>query len=102
MLSNRITANNLEEKPASHAKSNTVNTIKLFQPDGFETEFFSSFLSPIFHREIQMDTSFIFTSANDILCRQCIKHVIQIEMSVITSTFIACSCRNTERKFNFH
>lgn len=35
ILSKRMTANNLDENPASHAKARTVNTIKLFAPEGF-------------------------------------------------------------------
>ena len=35
MLSNLMTAKSLDEKPASHAKARTVNTIKLFAPEGF-------------------------------------------------------------------
>ena len=35
MLSNLMTAKSLEENPASHARANTVKTIKLFAPEGF-------------------------------------------------------------------
>ena len=35
MLSKRMTAKSRDEKPANHANANTVNTIKLFAPDGF-------------------------------------------------------------------
>ena len=35
MLSNLMTAKSLDEKPASHAKARTVNTIKLLAPEGF-------------------------------------------------------------------
>lgn len=59
ILSKRITANSLEEKPASHARSNTVNVIRLFHPDGFTKEFFSSLFSTIFYGQPELDTSFI-------------------------------------------
>ena len=35
ILSNRMTANSLEENPASQASASTVNTIKLLAPEGF-------------------------------------------------------------------
>ena len=37
MLSNRMTANSLEEKPASHARARTVNTIRLLAPAGLRS-----------------------------------------------------------------
>ena len=37
ILSNLITANNLEENPASHARAKTVKTIKLLAPEGFKS-----------------------------------------------------------------
>ena len=37
MLSNLMTANNLERKPASHASSRIVNTSKLLIPAGLDT-----------------------------------------------------------------
>ena len=36
ILSNLITANSLDENPASHAKAKTVKTIKLLAPEGFK------------------------------------------------------------------
>ena len=35
MLSNLMTAKSLDENPASHARANTVKTIKLLAPEGF-------------------------------------------------------------------
>ena len=35
ILSKRMTANNLDENPASHARARTINTIKLLAPEGF-------------------------------------------------------------------
>ena len=35
MLSNLMTAKSLDEKPVSHARARTVNTIKLLAPEGF-------------------------------------------------------------------
>ena len=35
ILSNLMTAKSLDENPANHANAKTVNTIKLFAPDGF-------------------------------------------------------------------
>lgn len=60
MLSNRITAKSLDEKPANQAKSNTVNIIKLFDPDGFAIEFSATFFPPIFHRERLKWTRLLF------------------------------------------
>ena len=35
MLSNLMTAKSLDENPASHARANTVKTIRLLAPEGF-------------------------------------------------------------------
>jgi len=48
ILSNRITANSRELKPASHASDNTKNAIKLFHPPRFDSaERMSALATPL-------------------------------------------------------
>ena len=44
-----MTANSLEENPANHANSKTVNINKLFHPEGLETDVSANFLVTIFY-----------------------------------------------------
>jgi hypothetical protein len=41
ILSNLMTANNLDEKPAMHVRANTVKITRLFHPEGLNNKFFT-------------------------------------------------------------
>jgi hypothetical protein len=47
MLSNRMTANNRELNPTSHANDNVTNDIRLFHPPGLNNEELISVLIPV-------------------------------------------------------
>ena len=88
MLSKRITANNLELKPAIHARARTKKTSRLFQPPGFVN---ADLMSP-------------FPPASAMLVCAVFSHVFGVNQSTLfiighVDLFL---CQKRQLDFSFH